>query len=92
MVFCFFTDDSLYGEDFFLERDVILVTANNRMGIFGYMSLGTSEYSGNMAVKDQQLALKWTYDNIEKFGGNKHQITLGGLSAGKNIIIRAILI
>ena len=28
------------------------------------------------------MALEWTYDNVEFFGGNRENITVGGLSAG----------
>lgn len=74
-----------FGPDFLVERDVILVQLNYRVGMFGFMSLGIPEYSGNMALKDQQLAIKWTYMNIESFGGDKHQITVSGHSAGKHL-------
>jgi carboxylesterase type B len=36
----------------------------------------------NFGFWDQRLALEWTYDNIDSFGGNKTNITVGGLSAG----------
>lgn len=75
-------DDQIVGPDFLIEKDVILVSFNYRVGIFGFMSLGTPEYSGNMGLKDQQLAMKWTYENIEYFGGDNSQITLSGHSAG----------
>lgn len=76
-------DDLFLGPDFLIEHDVILVTLNHRVGMFGFLSLGTPEYSGNMGLKDQQLAIKWIYDNIEQFGGDKTKITLSGHSSGK---------
>lgn len=36
-----------------------------------------------MGMKDQVLAMKWVNDNIHKFGGDKHRITIYGISAGK---------
>lgn len=34
-------DDSLFGPDFIVEHDVVLVTLNYRLGIFGFLSLNT---------------------------------------------------
>lgn len=70
------------GPDFLIECNVILVTLNYRLGVFGFMSLGTPEYSGNMALKDQQLALKWVHSNIQHFSGDNRRITLFGESSG----------
>lgn len=68
--------------DLLIEKDIVLVTFNHRVGFLGFVSLGTPEYSGNMGMKDQQLALKWVYENIEAFGGDKTQITISGHSSG----------
>lgn len=71
-----------YGPDFLVEHDVILVTVNYRLGIFGFLSLGTAEYPGNMGLKDQRAALAWVQRNIENFGGDSQRVTLFGESAG----------
>lgn len=76
-------DNYFYGPDFLIEKDVILVTINYRLGTFGFMSLNTKSYSGNMGLKDQHMALKWTHRNIRAFGGDRRRITLMGQSAGK---------
>lgn len=60
---------SWHGPDILLDEDIILVTINYRLGPFGFMSLDTAEYSGNMGLKDTLLALKWVNENIEFFGG-----------------------
>lgn len=78
--------DFYYGPDFLLTADNIVLTIQYRVGIFGFLNLGTREYSGNMGLKDQQLALKWVYENIENFSGNKNEILLFGESAGKDRI------
>jgi hypothetical protein len=55
------------------SQDVIVVTANYRLGIFGgfasseLMANGSS--SGAYGFLDQQMVLKWVHENIELFGG-----------------------
>lgn len=58
------------------------VTFNYRLGALGFLSLDTPEYPGNMGLKDQLMAIKWTNENIYNFGGDKKKITLHGISAG----------
>lgn len=64
--------------DFLLSEDNIVVILPYRVGIFGFLNLDYGEYTGNMALKDQQMALKWVYENIEQFSGKKDEILLFG--------------
>lgn len=77
-------DDDLQGPDFLINEGVVLVTLNYRLGVMGWMSLGTPEYSGNQGLKDQQLALRWINANIHLFGGDSTKITIFGQSAGSS--------
>ncbi|XP_075211389.1 esterase FE4-like [Lycorma delicatula] len=75
-------NDDIYGPDYIIEHDVVLVTLNYRVGVFGFLSLGNSDVPGNAGLKDQTLALKWVRDNIKYFSGDCNNVTLFGESAG----------
>ncbi len=72
----------------YCERGVILVTIAYRCGIFGFFAHpwlnkeSEKNISGNYGILDQVAALKWVYENIEAFGGDKNNITVFGQSAG----------
>ncbi|KAG5680927.1 hypothetical protein PVAND_010403 [Polypedilum vanderplanki] len=74
----------IYGPDYFMERDIVLVTFNYRLYTFGFLSLDDPELGipGNAGFKDQVLALKWVKENIENFGGDSKNITIFGQSSG----------
>ncbi|GJQ84466.1 hypothetical protein Trydic_g21024 [Trypoxylus dichotomus] len=63
-------------------EDVIVVTANYRLNIFGFLCLGIPEARGNLGLLDQYFAMLWVKRNIERFGGNSDKITVFGHSAG----------
>lgn len=77
-----FASKSVYGPQFLVRHDVILVTVNYRVGPYGFMCLGTPEIPGNQGLKDQLRALRWINNNIKAFGGDANKITLFGESAG----------
>lgn len=77
------------------RRGVVVVTINYRVNLFGFTCHPelTKEYPNqcaNAGLLDQQMALKWVYDNIENFGGNKENITIGGQSAGAGSVLNHI--
>lgn len=71
-----------YGPKYLLDRDVILVTVNYRLGPLGFLSTEDEVVPGNMGLKDQTVALRWVQRNIAAFGGNPASVTITGLSAG----------
>ena len=71
-----------YGPLHFMDKDVILVTINYRLGPFGFFFMGDDMVSGNAGLKDQVMALQWVQDHIASFGGDPNRVTLFGQSAG----------
>ncbi|CAN8019039.1 unnamed protein product, partial [Ixodes persulcatus] len=47
--------------------DVVVVTLNYRLGVFGFLYGGTEDAPGNQALYDQALALTWVRDNVDRF-------------------------
>lgn len=72
----------LFGHQFIMERDVVYVSLNYRLGPLGFLSTEDNVVPGNNGLKDQLQALKWLKENVEYFGGNPDSITLTGMSAG----------
>jgi para-nitrobenzyl esterase len=64
------------------QGDVVAVTANYRVGAFGFLGLPGLKNSGSFGILDQQAALSWVRRNIAAFGGDPGNVTLAGQSAG----------
>ncbi|QRV78528.1 carbohydrate esterase family 10 protein [Ceratobasidium sp. AG-Ba] len=61
------------------NHDVIVVTMNYRLSVFGFPNFGSARNAG---LLDQRLALEWARNNAAQFGGDSSRITLVGQSAG----------
>lgn len=68
------------GEYFADEQDVVLVTFNYRLSIFGFS--GAPGIPQNVGLLDQRMAVEWIRENIASFGGDPSRIVLFGQSAG----------
>ena len=77
------------GTNFIQENpDVILVTLEYRLNVFGFFHLSHLPDGGdypdaqNLGLLDQVMALKWVHENIAAFGGDPDNVTIFGESAG----------
>ncbi|MFH9349931.1 carboxylesterase/lipase family protein [Kitasatospora sp. NPDC017646] len=61
--------------------DIVVVTANYRLGPLGYLHLPEIG-AANLGFQDQVAVLRWVGDNIAAFGGDPGRVTVGGQSAG----------
>ena len=74
------------GENLARRGDVVVVSLNHRLNVFGHLDLSSfgSQYaqSGNVGMLDIVLALEWVRDNIAGFGGDPGCVTVFGQSGG----------
>jgi para-nitrobenzyl esterase len=82
------TSENRQDGQFLAKRNVVVVSMNYRLGIFGYFAhpelTAESPYkaSGNYGLMDQTAALRWVKNNIAAFGGDPKNVTIFGESAG----------
>ncbi|RZC35109.1 COesterase domain containing protein, partial [Asbolus verrucosus] len=72
----------IIGPEYIMDKDVILVTFNYRLGVFGFFTTLDDAAPGNFGLKDQVMALRFVHENIQYFGGAKHHVTIFGQNAG----------
>jgi para-nitrobenzyl esterase len=75
------------GENLARHHDVVVVTHNHRLNVFGFLNLaeiGGERYaaSGNVGMLDNVAVLEWVRDNIANFGGDPGNVMIYGQSGG----------
>jgi para-nitrobenzyl esterase len=75
------------GESLARNHDVVVVTHNHRLNVFGFMhlaELGGPRYaaSGNVGLLDNVAVLQWVRANIANFGGDPSRVLIFGQSGG----------
>ncbi len=75
------------GTNLAKKEDVVVVTVNHRLNIFGFLHLagiGGEKYADatNAGIQDLTASLQWVHDNIEQFGGDPARVTIFGQSGG----------
>jgi para-nitrobenzyl esterase len=75
------------GQALARKHDVVVVTVNHRLNVFGFLYLGDLAAdlfpdSANLGMRDIVAALEWVRDNIAAFGGNPGNVTVFGQSGG----------
>ncbi|XP_055908085.1 glutactin [Eupeodes corollae] len=71
--------------NYLLEKDIVLVVTQYRVGALGWLSTQTQEMPGNSPVLDVMFALQWVQMYIHLFGGDPEQVTVVGQSAGATV-------
>ena len=68
------------------NEDIMFVSIDYRLGIFGYLPRDMNGTGGMNGILDQVEALKWVKQYISYFGGDPNQVTIFGQSAGAHSI------
>ena len=82
-----YTPEMEFNGERIARRGVIVVSVNYRLGAFGFLThpeitKNQPDAPANFGSLDQQAGLNWVIRNIENFGGDPNNITIGGQSAG----------
>ena len=78
----------IYDGEAMANKGIIFVSVNYRVGVFGFMANpeltkeSPNHAFGNYGLLDQIAGLNWVKQNIAAFGGDPHNVTVAGQSAG----------
>ncbi|KAJ7183623.1 Alpha/Beta hydrolase protein [Mycena filopes] len=82
------------GEDVINQsnRGVVIVAVQYRLGLFGFLPGAKVKGNGalNAGLLDQDFALRWVQQHINKFGGDPSKVTIWGESAGAGAVLQQV--
>lgn len=77
------------------QGSAVVVTVNYRLGILGFFAHAELDKEGhpfaNYGLMDQQFALRWVKQNIDKFGGDPGNVTIAGQSSGGTSVMSQLV-
>ncbi|KAJ6508688.1 Alpha/Beta hydrolase protein [Mycena sanguinolenta] len=75
------------------NNEVVVVIIQYRLGLFGFLAGEQVKEGGalNAGLLDQDFALRWVHDHIDKFGGDRNLVTIWGESAGAGSVLQQVV-
>ncbi|KAK4310490.1 hypothetical protein Pmani_016403 [Petrolisthes manimaculis] len=74
------------GPHHLLRHDIVLVTANYRLGALGFLSTREKTLAGNYGALDQVAILNWVQKYVRQFAGDPTRVTLAGHSSAASLV------
>lgn len=90
-----YTSEMEFDGERLARRGIIVVSVNYRLNLFGFLAhpeitKESPDAPCNFGLLDQAAGIKWVYENIAAFGGDKEKITIAGQSAGGGSVLNQI--
>ncbi|KAF7311914.1 Carboxylic ester hydrolase [Mycena indigotica] len=75
------------------DEDIVVVVIQYRLALLGFLAGTEVKANGNLnvALLDQQFALRWVQKYISQFGGDPDHVTIWGESAGGGAILQQVI-
>ena len=90
-----YTSEMEFDGERLARRGAVIVTVNYRLNSFGFLAhpeitAEAPDAPTNFGLLDQKAGIEWVKRNIEAFGGDPENITIGGQSAGGGSVMHQL--
>ncbi len=79
-------DETFWGGNIASRNDVVVITANFRLGALGWLALDDAFVPGNFGLSDVISLLHWVQRYAKSFGGDPSRVTVAGQSSGAGLV------